>query len=434
MARAPGRCRRASGLAVSHTAIAAALALEGVSGGERLAAFSLASFANREGRAWPGTPAAAARAGLSRARFLEAREQLVRGGLVRIEDPSRGGRGRASIVALRFAHSGPWWDANINAELFEAVLAGGRSRGSARLLLAAMAALSDHNRKLELVTTEELCRAAGIANSTYRRSCAALLASGAATMIQSTGGRGKTNRWSVARPEPTGGRRPVRVAPPVGSIPLVATIPVAANPAQSRTVSALAEAETPLNPGRFLRGTPPQTPPQTPPPNARAGKEPQNPRTRKHPPNPPHGGSAGDVALIEESYVTARGRKRRRAVTVDLSAVRSVLADPTAADERDWEKIRTLIAKTVGESTFAMWIQPLELAARDAAHALVVAAPPPTRGWVTKRFGRLVSTCGARVGRDLRLADDVEYAAVASKQWHQGTTSQVSSINEKEAI
>jgi hypothetical protein len=47
-------------LAMSHVAIAAALALEDVSVGERLVAFSLASFANREHRAWPSTPVAAA--------------------------------------------------------------------------------------------------------------------------------------------------------------------------------------------------------------------------------------------------------------------------------------------------------------------------------------------------------------------------------------
>ena len=52
---------------MSVTAIAAALAREGLSAGERLVAFSLASFADRENRAWPGAPAAAARAGLSRA-------------------------------------------------------------------------------------------------------------------------------------------------------------------------------------------------------------------------------------------------------------------------------------------------------------------------------------------------------------------------------
>src|SRR5436305_10816044 len=200
-----GRCRRRRGLAVSHTAIAAALALEGVTGGERLVAFSLASFANREGKAWPGTPAAAARAGLSRARFLECRERLVTGDLVAIEDRSRGGRGRASTVALRFAQSGPWWEGDINADLFEAVLARGGSHGSARLLMAAMAALCDSDGKLERVTSEELCRAAGIANRTYRRACAVVISSGAATLTECTGGRGKANRWTVGRPQPTAG-------------------------------------------------------------------------------------------------------------------------------------------------------------------------------------------------------------------------------------
>jgi hypothetical protein len=55
---------------VSHVAIAAALALSDVSAGERMAAFSLASFANREHRAWPGTRVAAARAGLSRSQYF----------------------------------------------------------------------------------------------------------------------------------------------------------------------------------------------------------------------------------------------------------------------------------------------------------------------------------------------------------------------------
>ncbi len=57
-------------------AIAAALARGDLSAGERLVAFSLASFADRENRAWPGAPAAGA--GLRRSRYLEAREQLVR--------------------------------------------------------------------------------------------------------------------------------------------------------------------------------------------------------------------------------------------------------------------------------------------------------------------------------------------------------------------
>jgi hypothetical protein len=62
---------------MSHRAIAAALALDDLSAGERLAAFSLASFANRQQLAWPGTRVAAARAGLSRSQYIAARDRLV---------------------------------------------------------------------------------------------------------------------------------------------------------------------------------------------------------------------------------------------------------------------------------------------------------------------------------------------------------------------
>jgi hypothetical protein len=46
---------------VSRDAIAAALARDDLPSGERLVAFSLASFAGADNRAWPGAPAAAAR-------------------------------------------------------------------------------------------------------------------------------------------------------------------------------------------------------------------------------------------------------------------------------------------------------------------------------------------------------------------------------------
>ena len=84
-------------------------------------AFSLASFANHENRPWPGAPAATARAGLSRSRYLQARDQLVRRGLVIVEDTATG-RGRASTLVLRFAAKGPWSEREINAPLFEAAL------------------------------------------------------------------------------------------------------------------------------------------------------------------------------------------------------------------------------------------------------------------------------------------------------------------------
>ena len=145
---------------MSHQAIAAVLAVHDLSSGERLVAFSLASFADRENRARPGTPAAAERAGLRRSWFLEARDMLVRRGLVVVEHAATG-RGRASMLWLPFAETGPWWDGEINAELLEAVLSYSRSQGTARLLLAAMAALADEQRLVEGVTTERLCAAAG---------------------------------------------------------------------------------------------------------------------------------------------------------------------------------------------------------------------------------------------------------------------------------
>lgn len=129
---------------MSRQAIAAVIARSDLASGERLVALSLASFAGRDNRAWPGAPAASARAGLSRSRYQQAREQLVARGLVAVDERATG-RGRASTVTLVFADTGPWWDGEINVELFESVLAYGQSRGPERLLLSTMAALADND-------------------------------------------------------------------------------------------------------------------------------------------------------------------------------------------------------------------------------------------------------------------------------------------------
>lgn len=189
---------------VSHTAIAAVLARVDLSAGERLAALSLASFANGEQRAWPGNPAAAARAGLGRSRYLQARGQLIARGLVEVEDRGRG-RGQATTMVMLLAQSGPWWDAEINAPLLERVLGYSQARGAARLLLATLAALSDDSGAVDDLSTEDLCLAAGLANSTYRRARTALLASGEVELVDDGGGRGRMNRWRVAEPAARGG-------------------------------------------------------------------------------------------------------------------------------------------------------------------------------------------------------------------------------------
>jgi hypothetical protein len=239
---------------MSVTAIAAALERGDLSAGERLVAFSLASFANHENRAWPGAPAATARAGLSRSRYLQARDQLVRRGLVVVEDTATG-RGRASTLVLRFAAEGPWSEREINAPLFEAALTYSHTRGPARLLLATIAALASDERVVEDLTTEQLCSAAGLADKTYRRARQALLALGELVLLSGVGGRGNTNQWEIPDPRllagearsPAAGRR---VPPPPGARPLIASVTARVSPtSQESPASCNLEAVSPAGKG-----------------------------------------------------------------------------------------------------------------------------------------------------------------------------------------
>jgi hypothetical protein len=168
------------------------------------------------------------------------------------------------------------------------------------------------------------------------------------------------------------------------------------NTAQTRTVSG---------------ETPPQTPPETPPPNARARKEPQNQRT-PDPPNPPEGGNKEPV-LVEETYLSARGRRRRRTVQLDLSDMRRTLGIPTVQDITDWQRLRDTLARTIDEGTFEIWLQPLELIAVDDASALVINSPPPTRTWIERRFGPVIAKQADELGRQIRFADELERCAMA---------------------
>jgi hypothetical protein len=244
---------------VSRAAIAAALAMDCLGSGERLVAFSLASFANREHRAWPGTAAAAARAGLGKSRYLEARDLLIDQGLVRLDD-DRGAHGRARTLMLTFATSRSGWDGSVNPGLFEAALSYSRARGPARLLLAVLAAVAGEDRVVEGLTTEEVCRAAGLGDRSYRRARQALLASGELVVVAGAGGRGITNRWEIADPRRAAGQRAAprpggrRLAPPRGARPLIATVPSPAD--TSRTA-------LPIGPATLTATTGSLTPPDT---------------------------------------------------------------------------------------------------------------------------------------------------------------------------
>ncbi len=421
--------------AMSHRTIAAALALEGVSVGERLAVFSLASFANREHRAWPGARVATARAGLSRTQYLAACAQLSTRGLIDREHQGDGVAG-ATVMRLAFADTATAIEREVNPRLFEQVLSRSRARGAARVLLAVLAALASEHGVVEDVATDELRRSGGLADSTYRRARAQLLGSGEVWLEQAGGGRSRSNRWRVAdlageSAEPLRARAD-RPAPPWRQLPLMAAC-VASPEASASAVrpgrQGLVErpagraASGPENPGQSRTGhagnpainpaqnrtpagaeSPSQTPPETPPPNARAGREPKNQTTT--PPDPPQGGPSASVAVVEH-FVSDRGRRRQRTV----GARAGELCALSAADRDDWLRFRELLCQSLGCSAFEIWLGDYEpIACSDLDQALLVAGCRETHQWVAVRYRDLFNALSARIGRTVRPANERELA------------------------
>ena len=182
---------------VSHTAIAAVLARTDLAMGERLVALSLASFANRDDRAFPGNAAAAARAGLGRSRYLEARDQLVARGLVAIESAGRGrGQSTTLISPVREVRS-VVGRRDQRAPARAACSATARPAGPRGCCSRRWPPSPTSRASVDELSTDDLCRAAGLANSTYRRARTALLASGEVELVDDGGGRGRMNRWRV---------------------------------------------------------------------------------------------------------------------------------------------------------------------------------------------------------------------------------------------
>jgi hypothetical protein len=162
------------------------------------------------------------------------------------------------------------------------------------------------------------------------------------------------------------------------------------NPTQDQTVS---------------RQTPPKTPPKTPPPNARTGRESQNPKT-ENPPDPPEGGQTHTISITEQ-YLTPTGRRRQRPVTVDLEQARQSLRAPNPKDRSDWRRIRAELESSLGSATFAIWLAPVELIC-CIDQVLVLACPTETRAWISSRFESLLNRVSSLHCRHLRLASDTE--------------------------
>ena len=69
---------------------------------------------------------------------------------------------------------------------------------------------------------------------------------------------------------------------------------------------------------------------------------------------------------------------------------------PDADSAHAWRRIRAEMRRAVPDSTWHLWLEPLE-AARLEANTLVVEAPAESRAWVEASFARLLSACTAAV-------------------------------------
>jgi hypothetical protein len=79
--------------------------------------------------------------------------------------------------------------------------------------------------------------------------------------------------------------------------------------------------------------------------------------------------------VIDQTYVTGGGRKRPRVVRVDLGEVRRGLGVPTPDDGTRWQQARALLLDAIDESTYAIWLEPIELIAVDDSCSLPVTRP-----------------------------------------------------------
>jgi chromosomal replication initiator protein len=83
--------------------------------------------------------------------------------------------------------------------------------------------------------------------------------------------------------------------------------------------------------------------------------------------------------------------------------------EPTPA----WQDIRSQLRQTVGESTYDIWLAPLQLKSWDGS-VLVLQGKPGTDSWVADRFGRVLERCARqRLGKDVKIAFAGDPASLA---------------------
>jgi hypothetical protein len=102
-------------------------------------------------------------------------------------------------------------------------------------------------------------------------------------------------------------------------------------------------------------------------------------------------------------------------VNVNLDEVRRTLGVPGPADHAAWQRTRELLVERVGESTFEIWLDAVEMLAVDTDGALVLDGPDGTRGWVRERYGGVIAGCAELAGATVKFASEAQVVAVGAR-------------------
>jgi chromosomal replication initiator protein len=98
-----------------------------------------------------------------------------------------------------------------------------------------------------------------------------------------------------------------------------------------------------------------------------------------------------------------------------------------------WREIRAEIRRVVGESTYEIWLAPLEVESLQEG-LLLLKAPAATKTWVAERFGRLLeASAKAVLKRDIRVAFANADASPNNPAGHAGTLPERTSLDSEPA-
>jgi chromosomal replication initiator protein len=99
------------------------------------------------------------------------------------------------------------------------------------------------------------------------------------------------------------------------------------------------------------------------------------------------------VGIFAAARVTFRALRRLRSIPSRRSSTTPALSPQLA---HDWALIRSQLREAVPDSTFEIWLAPLQPRA-VRGDELVVVAPDEIRGWVADRYAGILRTCAAAV-------------------------------------